>query len=96
MARRLPPSSSLTILSHLLARALDEIVASAGPALRIRPRFFEGGWGNFFVDFTKDELVSSLSKFEEEKRLGFEAWLEDAERGPVLDVSGERERERER
>lgn len=87
MARRLPPSSSsLTILSHLLARALDEVVASAGPALRIRPRFFESGWGSFFVDFSKDELVSSLSKFEEEKRLGFGAWLEDAERGPVLDV----------
>ena len=71
MARRLPPSSSssLTVLSHLLARALDEVVASAGPALRIRPKFFEGGWGNFFVDFSKDELVSSLSQFEEEKRL---------------------------
>jgi len=95
MARRLPPSSSssLTVLSHLLARALDEVVASAGPALRIRPKFFEGGWGNFFVDFSKDELVSSLSQFEEEKRLGFGAWLEDAERGPVLDV---RERERDR
>jgi len=87
--RPLSPSSRTS------SRALDEVVASAGPALRIRPKFFEGGWGNFFVDFSKDELVSSLSQFEEEKRLGFGAWLEDAERGPVLDVR-ERERERER
>ena len=97
MARRLPPSSSssLTLLSQLLARALDEVVAGAGGALKMRPRFFEGGWGDFFVDFSKDELVSSLSQFEEEKRLGFGAWLEDAERGPVLDVREREQREKE-
>lgn len=88
MARRMPPSSSsLSVLSHLLARTLDEAVASAASALRIRPRFFEGGFGDLsVVDFRKDELVASLSKFDQEKRQGFGAWLEDAERGPVLEV----------
>lgn len=91
MARRLPPSSSLssslTILSHLLARMLDEAVASTASALRIRPRFFEGGFGDLkIVDFSKDELVASLSKFDQEKRRRFAAWVEEAERGPVLEV----------
>ena len=96
MARRLPPSSSssfpsssssLTILSHLLARGLDELVASVGPALGATPKFFERGWGSLgIVDFSKDELVASLSRFEPSERRCFGAWLEDVEKGPVLDV----------
>ena len=91
MARRLPPSSSLTLLSHLLSRAIDEIVANTAPALRLRPRFFERGWGELnIVDFSKDELVASLSKLsqlQQEKRRCFGAWLDDVARDePVLEV----------
>lgn len=89
---RLPPTPSLSSLSHLLARLIDETVASAAPSLRLVPRFFERGWGDLnVVDFRNDELLLRLRELEgspsnQERRRTFAAWLDDVERGPVLQV----------
>jgi len=93
MARRLPTTPSLSNLSHLLARLIDETVATAAPTLRLVPRFFERGWGDLnVVDFRNDELLVRLKELEgsiakQERRKTFSAWLDDVERGPVLKVT---------